>query len=128
MLESVLIVDDDPDLAMAVQMALEANGYTASVASDGREALDAVSSHMPTMIILDMLMPVMNGWEFARAFDAKFGRAAKILVLTAAENARERAAEVGADDVLSKPFDTKKLLAAVRRLTTAQPPEQVATR
>jgi DNA-binding response OmpR family regulator len=112
--ENVLIVDDDLDLAMAVQMALEASGYSTTLAANGREALDAVRENMPSLIILDMMMPVMNGWEFAREFNAKYGRAAPILVLTAAENAKARAAEIDADGVIAKPFDTRKLLAAVR--------------
>jgi DNA-binding response OmpR family regulator len=116
MSDTVLIVDDDLDLAIAVQMALEARGYETELAANGREALDAISRHMPSVIILDMMMPVMNGWEFAREFGAKFGRAAPILVLTAAENAAARAAEIDADGVLAKPFDTKKLVASVRHV------------
>ncbi len=115
--DTVLIVDDDIDLAIAVQMALEATGYQTTLAANGREALDAIATNMPSLIILDMMMPVMNGWEFAREFNAKYGRAAPILVLTAAENARARAAEIDADGVLAKPFDTKKLVATVRTVT-----------
>lgn len=116
MSNNVLIVDDDLDLAIAVQMALEANGFTTEIAANGREALAAVDSHMPSLIILDMMMPVMNGWEFAREFNAKHGRAAPILVLTAAENAKARAAEIDADGVIAKPFDTKTLVATVRNV------------
>jgi DNA-binding response OmpR family regulator len=63
-----------------------------------------------------MLMPIMNGWEFAREFNARYGHAAPILVLTAAENANARAAEIDADGVIPKPFDTKQLLATIRSL------------
>src|SRR5262245_56710429 len=64
--DTVLIVDDDIDLAVTVQMVLEASGYQTVIASNGRAALEFVKSNMPSLIILDMTMPVMNGWEFAR--------------------------------------------------------------
>jgi CheY-like chemotaxis protein len=60
---------------------------------------------MPGLILLDMRMPVMNGWEFAREYRARHGRAAPIVVVTAAEDARARAQEIGADAWLEKPFD-----------------------
>lgn len=114
--ENILIVEDDLDLAVLIQFALRAHGFAATIAGNGREALEAVAEQMPDLIILDMMMPIMNGWEFADAFDRAYGRAAPILVLTAAENAKARAAEVGANGVLAKPFDTKKLVATVKDL------------
>jgi CheY-like chemotaxis protein len=74
---------------------------------------------MPGVILLDMRMPVMNGWEFARAFAERHGRACPIVVVTAAENARLRAEEIGADAWLEKPFDVDAVLAAVERLIGA---------
>ncbi len=109
----VLVVDDDPDMLDLVLMTLEDSGYQTVGARDGREALERVSQHMPSLILLDMLMPVMDGWEFARRFHDRYGNAAPIVVSTAAENAQERAAAIGADDVLSKPFDLERLLATV---------------
>ena len=119
----VLVVDDDFDLAEALQTILEVHGYEASIAHDGREALESVDKRMPSLIILDMLMPTMDGWAFAREFALRHQHAAPILVVSAAENARERASAISADDVLDKPFDIHKLLAIVGRLTKQKPSE-----
>jgi CheY-like chemotaxis protein len=116
----VLIVEDDLDLATALQQILGRCGFQTTLAANGVEALDAVAARMPSVILLDMRMPIMDGWEFAREFSLRHGRAAPIIVMTAAENARERAAEIGAADVVPKPFEVKHLIAAIRRLT-AQP-------
>jgi DNA-binding response OmpR family regulator len=114
--DHVLVVDDDRDLAEALAMILTTYGFEAEAVHDGDEALAAVSARMPSLIILDMLMPRMSGWEFAREFAARYGRAAKIVVVSAAENARQRAAEIAADGVLSKPFDLQQLIELVARL------------
>jgi DNA-binding response OmpR family regulator len=111
----VLVVEDDPDLAALVEIILSDAGYEVAVAGDGAQALAAVALRMPAVILLDMRMPVMNGWEFARAFDERFGHAAPIVVVTAAENARLRASEIGAEGWLEKPFDIEDVLATVAR-------------
>ena len=119
MTEPILIVEDDADLAEVVQFALESRGFETSLARNGLEALAVVSDRMPSLIILDMMMPIMNGWEFAQEFRARFGHAAPILVVTAAENAKARAQEIDAEAVLAKPFAPSALIASVRR-TLAQ--------
>lgn len=116
MAESVLVVEDDPDLAEALQLILEARGYEVALAANGLEGLDSIASHMPTVIVLDMVMPIMDGWAFARELDARYARRPPILVVSAAENARARAAEIHADAVLAKPFDVGVLVHTVRRL------------
>jgi DNA-binding response OmpR family regulator len=116
MTETILVVEDDADLAEVVQFALESRGFATSLAHNGVEALAAVSTRMPSLIILDMMMPVMNGWEFADEFHAQFGHAAPILVVTAAENAKMRGDEVDAEGVLAKPFTPSALIASVQRL------------
>ncbi|MBI2941877.1 MAG: response regulator [Chloroflexi bacterium] len=113
--EAVLAVDDDIDLLGMVELVLEDEGHRVVTARDGREALEAVAQEMPRVILLDMKMPGMNGWEFAREFRARYDRRAPIVVLTAAENARERAAEIEADGYLGKPFEIDDLLRTVER-------------
>jgi DNA-binding response OmpR family regulator len=111
----VLVVEDDPDLAMLVEMIVADAGYPVRTAADGAAALRRVGERMPGLVLLDMRMPVMNGWEFAREFRARHDHAAPIVVVTAAENARLRAEEIGADGWLEKPFDLSDVLAMIER-------------
>ncbi|ABC82405.1 response regulator transcription factor [Anaeromyxobacter dehalogenans] len=115
MRRSVLVVEDDQDLSSLLEMVLADAGHRVRTAPDGRAALGAVAEEMPGVILLDMRMPVMNGWEFAREFRARYGRACPIVVVTAAENARLRAEEIGAEDWLAKPFDLDDVLYTVER-------------
>jgi len=115
MQKSVLVVDDDPDLLGLVQLLLEGVGYRVITAGEGQEALSRVAEKMPDLILLDMKMPGMNGWDFARAFRQRYDRAAPIVVLTAAEDARKRAEEIGAEGYLGKPFDIDELIRIVER-------------
>lgn len=112
---AVLVVEDDPDLVAVLEMVLEESGRRVITAREGGAALDRVGEEMPGLILLDMRMPGMNGWEFAREFQTRHGRACPIVVVTAAENARRRAQEIGADGWLSKPFDLDEVLALVAR-------------
>jgi DNA-binding response OmpR family regulator len=118
----VLVVEDDSDLAALMEMILRDAGYLVRTAGDGRRALDLVAAAMPGVILLDMRMPVMNGREFARAFAERHGRAAPIVVVTAAENARLRAEEIGADGWLEKPFDLDAVVDAVAHHLRPGPP------
>jgi CheY-like chemotaxis protein len=115
MKRTVLVVEDDPDLLALVQMILADAGYDVAVAADGLEALARVEERMPDVILLDMRMPVMNGWEFAHEYQARYGHAAPIVVVTAAEDARARAEEIGADAWLEKPFELDDVVRMVAR-------------
>jgi CheY-like chemotaxis protein len=112
---SLLVVEDDPDLVDLLQVILQDAGYRVATATDGLEALARVQAEMPSLILLDMRMPRMNGWEFAAEFRARWNRSCPIVVVTAAENARLRAEEVGADGWLEKPFELEDVVRAVER-------------
>ena len=118
---SVLVVEDDPDLLALVEMVLVDAGYRVRTAPEGRAALRAVEAEMPAVILLDMRMPGMNGWDFAREFRSRHGRACPIVVVTAAENARRRAEEIGAEGWLSKPFAIDDVLSTVDRHVPRKP-------
>jgi DNA-binding response OmpR family regulator len=107
--KTVLVIDDDRDLLDLVSFALEDEGYKVETAANGREGLEKVRREMPDLILLDMKMPLMDGWQFAQEFHARFDEKAPIVVLTAAENARKRAAEIGAQGWIGKPFDLDDL-------------------
>jgi len=111
----VLVIDDDDDLRMLVAAVLESEGYLVDVAADGAEGLAAVARAIPNVVVLDMKMPRMDGPTFARELHRQHGHRAKVVVLTAADDARRRAAEVDADGWLGKPFDLDALIAAVRQ-------------
>ncbi len=114
-MKTVLVVDDDQELLDLVAFILEQTGFDVRKASNGLEGLEAVAQAMPHLILLDMKMPVMDGWEFAKQLRARHDHATPIVVLTAADDARKRAMEIGAVGWVSKPFDLDTLLNAVRR-------------
>jgi len=120
----VLVVEDDRDLASLVEMILADAGYEVRTAPDGAEALARVQERAPGLVFLDMRMPVMDGWAFARALRARLGHTVPIVVLTAAENARARAEEIGAEGWLAKPFEIDDVVRAVVRFLgpAAAPP------
>lgn len=121
---SILVVEDDPDLLALVEMFLAESGRRVRTAPEGRAALARVAEEMPGLILLDMRMPGMNGWDFAREFRVRHGSECPIVVITAAENARRRAEEIGADAWLAKPFDLDEVLALVARFLGAPGAEE----
>ncbi len=112
---SILVVEDDPDLLSLMEMILESEGWRVRTAREGGEALQRVTEEMPALVFLDMRMPGMNGWEFAREFRARHGDGCPIVVVTAAEDARRRAEEIAAQGWLAKPFEIADVLAAAAR-------------
>lgn len=112
----MLVVEDDEDIRGFVAIVLQDAGYAVSEAGNGAEALLQLEQASPEVILLDMKMPVMDGWEFAHRYKAISAAPAPIIVMTAARDARIRAAEVNAVAVLSKPFDVDDLLAAIARV------------
>lgn len=117
----VLVVDDDPVISSYIAETLGEEGYDAATASNGRIALGMLERDReagrpaPDLILLDMRMPEMDGWTFARAYRETPAPHAPILVITAAHDALNRLQEVGAVEVLPKPFDLDQLLDAVER-------------
>jgi two-component system response regulator MprA len=111
---TVLVVDDDTSILDTVSSILSGEGYDVVSASSGQEALEAVARKLPLLILLDMRMPVMDGWAVARALRGK-GITVPIIVMTAAESARRWADEVGAEGYLAKPFGLDDLLTTVER-------------
>jgi two-component system chemotaxis response regulator CheY len=109
----VLVVDDDESIRNFVELALDTEGYHVASAHNGAVALDVAGQQQPDLILLDMRMPVMDGWAFAHAYRSRPGPHAPIVVITAAPDAGQRAAEINADGYLGKPFDLDELLELV---------------
>lgn len=118
----VLVVDDDPLVVKILRIPLEREGYDVSVASHGLEALKRVKEHPPDLIILDILMPLLDGFKVARLlkFDKRF-KDIPIIVLTsrATEGERKMGEQVGANEFLFKPFRPPYVLEVVKRYLDA---------
>lgn len=115
----VLVVDDDPDLRELMKLVLEGAGYGVQTASDGKEALERLALQLPSVVLLDMKMPGMNGWQFAEELRRAYDRRVPIVVVTAAEDARKTAEEIGAEGYLGKPFELDDVLSLVERCSAA---------
>jgi two-component system, chemotaxis family, chemotaxis protein CheY len=114
---TVLVVDDDPDILEALSEILEAEGFEIRRARNGKEALDRLEPDAPQLILLDLMMPVMDGWEFAQRMRQRPPEIARIpiIVLSADRNVGSKAADLGAVGHLAKPFELNDLLELVRR-------------
>lgn len=113
---NILIVEDDENIQFTVALLLEGEGYRVAAAHNGLEALDYLSGHqLPGLILLDMTMPVMDGWTFASRLRSQYDHRIPILVMTAAANAAQRARDIQAEGWVSKPFSIEHLLSAVKR-------------
>ena len=110
----ILVVEDDPERLSTVSSILEMEGYAVERASNGQEGLRVVERVRPSLVLLDMRMPVLDGWDFARILRERNIKL-PILVMTAASDARRWANEIGAQGYLAKPFQLPDLLAAVER-------------
>jgi len=109
----ILVVDDEPQVVWMLQFSLEAEGYQTLSARDGRAALDEVREHHPSVVLLDIMMPVMDGWAFLEELQTlPAADRPRVIVVSAASSLRDRAkaAELGADAFVAKPFNVDDLL------------------
>jgi DNA-binding response OmpR family regulator len=115
---SILIVDDEPFIVETLRFALETAGYACTVAADGEEALRLIRAAPPGLILLDIMIPKLNGFQICRLlkFDERCRRI-PIVMLTARSQERDRllGKETGADEYVTKPFELPELLALVAR-------------
>ncbi len=111
----ILIVDDEPEIVRGLEDNLRFEGYQTFAATDGETALTLAAREAPDLVILDLMMPRMSGWDVCRSLRAR-GIDVPIIMLTArgAEPDRVRGLELGADDYITKPFSLRELLARVR--------------
>lgn len=111
----ILVVDDDPSIRSTVADMLELEGYVVATAANGADALARAEQQRLSLVLLDMRMPVLDGWGFARGV-RELGLSLPIVVMTAARDARRWAAEIGAQGYVAKPFELDDLLSAVQRI------------
>ena len=114
----VLVVDDDPDAREAMAELLQIQGFAVLAAGNGHEALELMKVENPRVVLLDLMMPVLSGWEFLRRRKAQPELARIPVIVTSAVIDRAVGAQAdGADAVLRKPIDIEKLMKLVRRLS-----------
>ena len=129
MVEKILIADDEENLVEFIGRALRKHGYKVISAYDGDNALFLMGEELPDLVILDLMMPLMDGWEVCRR--AKTGTATKdipIIMLTARSSADDavQGLDLGADDYMRKPFSLDELLARVRVLLRRKKDEEIS--
>jgi DNA-binding response OmpR family regulator len=115
----ILLVDDEQDISEVVKMRLEANDYEVIVAYDGQEALDKAHQEKPDLMILDLMLPKIDGYKVCRMLklDDKYKNIPIILFSARAqESDKEMGKDVGADAYLTKPFDPQALLGKIKEL------------
>lgn len=117
MAEKILVVDDDPDIARFIEVNLTSAGYEVAVAHDGREALEAVAADRPDLVLLDIMLPTMDGFEVALELLRQARLTGMAIIVVSARGMSEdrlRGLALGVDDYIVKPFDPEILLARVR--------------
>lgn len=126
----ILVVDDEPGIVRALQASLEANGFETLTATDGSEALEAIDKELPDLLILDIIMPKMDGFEVCRRVRQLSEIPIIMLSARKSEEDKVRCLNLGSDDYISKPFSMNELVARVKAVlrrttrigtTSAQP-------
>lgn len=122
--EHILVVDDDPKIASMLRRALEYEGYKVKVVHDGEDALLSVMEQSFELVILDIMLPGLSGWEVCR--EIRTNHDIPIIMLTAKDEIEERVKglDLGADDYVVKPFALNELLARIRAQLRRQQPTQ----
>lgn len=111
----ILVVEDDPIIGQTVEYALRRAGFETTLCQDGAEALDVAREEFPDLILLDIMLPGMDGYAFAESF-RRLDKETAIIMVTALDQERDkvRGLDAGADDYITKPFSMEELLARVR--------------
>jgi len=117
--EKILIAEDDPQIARLVEFKLNREGFQVSIARNGKEAVDQMESDAWSLIILDIMMPILDGWEVLKRLKSSSQSQIPVLMLTAKSYQKKdiaNAADLGATQFLRKPFDLSELVAVVNSL------------
>jgi len=112
----ILVVEDEPSVGEVLQLYLRRAGFTVTLVQDGQKAFEQLESQLPALVILDLMLPGMDGWEITRRLRARQGGNVPIIMLTARGQEIDRIAglELGADDYVVKPFSPQELVSRVR--------------
>ena len=125
-MSKVLVVDDDPGIVKVVRAYLEQDGFRVLVAHDGKKAMQIARNERPDLVILDLMLPEMDGWDVCRALRKESDVPVIMLTARVEESDKLIGLELGADDYVTKPFSPRELVARVRsvlRRVQGMPPE-----
>jgi DNA-binding response OmpR family regulator len=127
--KKVLIVDDEPDILLMLRVDLEAEGYETTLAADGETALRRISEERPDLVLLDVMMPVVDGWGVLQRMSTG-GHHAPVVMVSAKASDQDavRALELGATEYVVKPFDPTLLLSTVADVLSSSPTDLDANR
>lgn len=117
-MKKILLVDDEPNIVMALEYSLKKKGFEVLIARDGQEALKIFETNKPFLVILDIMMPKMDGFEVLKKIKEDKKHTPKVIFLSAKnkEEDIQKGLDAGADDYFTKPFSTKKLLDKIQSL------------
>lgn len=120
--EKILVVDDDPNICELLRLYLEKEGFKVTIANDGLSALDVFSSLLPDLVLLDIMLPSLDGWQVCREIRKQWQT--PIIMLTAKGETFDKVLglELGADDYITKPFDTKEVVARIKAVLRRSTP------
>jgi two-component system OmpR family response regulator len=118
----ILVVDDEPHITDFIALGLRHEGFSVRTAPDGRAALRVIDDFKPQLVVLDLMMPRMDGWELCRALAGDHTRGINILSARDETSDRVQGLELGADDYLVKPFEFSELLARIRAVLRRRSP------
>lgn len=109
----ILIIEDDPNIAELIRLYLEKDGFTASIASDGKAGVELFEKEKPSLVLLDIMLPEMDGWAVCK--EIRKTDKTPIIMLTAKDETIDKVTglELGADDYIAKPFDMKEVIARI---------------
>lgn len=114
-MKKILVVEDDKSMMEAVALILRYEGYEVMTALNGHRAIEAIDNYcMPDLILLDMVMPEMNGWEFVACYEQKYHHRAPVILVTGAADPAQRAVDVQAAGYIEKPYEIDALLSIVK--------------
>lgn len=115
--KKILVADDEEQLALALKIRLQSQGYQVVTANNGQQAIERAVAEHPDLIILDVLMPVMDGYSCLRELNTRLGRGkVPIIILTARERMKDLFELEGIEDYVIKPFDHEDLLVRIERV------------
>ena len=121
---SILVVDDEPNIVLSLEFIMQKEGYDVRIAKDGEAALKAIREKVPDLVLLDIMMPAMSGYEVCQRIRANpEWKDIRIVMLTAKgrEVDQEKGMAMGADDYITKPFATRDLMAKVKMILGEEP-------